>query len=90
MKTDKEIYTDEELEIVENGDYISLPADEFEQEKRRFQSMAINTMKRKTVNIDIIEQDISKIKAMALSEGMPYQTFIASILHKVAIGKLKT
>ena len=92
MKPDKEIYTDEELELIqsiEKGDYIALPQNEFEKEKERFQMMAMNTMKRKTVPIDIIEQDISKIKAIALNEGIPYQIFIASILHKVAIGKLK-
>jgi predicted DNA binding CopG/RHH family protein len=92
MKPDNEIYTDEEMEVidaVEKGDYIALSQNEFEKEKHRFQMMAINTMKTRTIPIDIIEQDIPKIKAIALNEGVPYQIFIASILHKVAIGKLK-
>lgn len=92
MKVNKNIYTDEELEVIhaiEEGDYTALPQSEFEKEKKRFQMMAINTMKTKTVPIDIIEQDIPKIKAIALNEGIPYQIFIASIIHKVAIGKLK-
>ncbi|MFI3188262.1 hypothetical protein BCS42_15425 [Crenothrix sp. D3] len=92
MKTDNEIYTAEELEIItqiENDNYMPLPQNEFEQEKKRFQLMAINTLKRKSIPIDIIEQDIAKIEAMALNEGMPYQLFIASILHKIANGELK-
>ena len=61
MKTDNEIYTTEELEIItqiENDNYTPLPQNEFEQEKKRFQLMAINTLKRKSIPIDIIEQDI--------------------------------
>lgn len=54
MKADQEIYTKEELEIIhriESGEYTSLPKDEFEQEKLRFQAMATNTMRRQTKNI---------------------------------------
>ena len=92
MKNDNEIYSREELEIIKNiesGNYKPLPQDEFEQQKKRFQIMAINTLKRKSIPIDIIEQDIPKIEEMALNAGMPYQVFIASILHKLAIGELK-
>ena len=51
--------------------------------------MAMNTLKRKFIPIELMEQDIPKIEAMALNEGMSYQSFIASILHRVAIGELK-
>lgn len=92
MKTDNEIYTAEELEIItqiENGNTTPLPKNQFEQEKKRFQRMAINTLKRKSIPIEIIEQDIPKIEAIALNEGMSCQLFIASILHKIANGELK-
>ncbi|MFT7087808.1 MAG: putative DNA binding CopG/RHH family protein [Rickettsiales bacterium] len=92
MKTNNEIYTKEELEAVENienGNYKALSKKDFEQEKNRFQKMAENTLKRKSINIRVFESDIDKIKALALSEGMPYQTFITSLLHKVATGKFK-
>lgn len=92
MKTDNEIDSAEDLEFIrhiENGDYIPLSKNEFETEKKRLQIMAINTLKKKSMPIEIIEQDIPKIEAMALNAGMPYQTFIASILHKLAIGELK-
>ena len=91
MKTDNEIYNHEELEMlqnIENGNYKPLPQNEFDQQKKRFQIMAINTLKRKTIPIEIIEQDIAKIEEMAINAGMPYQLFIASILHKLAIGEL--
>ena len=92
MKTDNEIYTPEELAIIqhiENGNYSPLPKTEFDEEKKRLQIMAMNTLKRKSVPIEIIEQDIAKIETMAKQEGMPYSLFIASILHKIAIGELK-
>ncbi|MEI6707975.1 MAG: hypothetical protein WCK96_12670 [Methylococcales bacterium] len=92
MKSDQEIYSAEELEIIshiESGAAIPLPKNEFEQEKKRLQMMAINTLKRKSVPVEIIEQDIPKIEAMALKAGMSYQAFIAAVLHKVASGELK-
>lgn len=40
--------------------------------------------KKKAVNIRLFESDIVKFKQMAENEGIPYQTLIASVLHKVA------
>lgn len=92
MKKDNEIYNNEELEIVRNvesGNYKPLSKTDFAKEKNRFQKMSENTMKRKSINIRVFESDVDKIKAIAMSEGMPYQTFITSLLHKVATGKFK-
>ena len=91
MKNDKKIYSAAELKLIkkiESGKYQALPKKDFLKEKAKFQKMAENTLKRKSINIRVIESDIDKIKAIALDEGMPYQTFITSILHKVATGKL--
>lgn len=41
------------------------------------------------INIRLISSDLDRLKKIAEEEGIPYQTFIASILHKFAIGKLK-
>jgi predicted DNA binding CopG/RHH family protein len=90
MKKDKEIYTSEELKLfkmIEKGNYKSSSKKDFEKKKLKFKKLAENTLKRKSINIRVIESDIDKIKAIALSEGIPYQTFITSVLHKVAIGK---
>lgn len=91
MKKQKEIYTKEELKLfkkIESGNYKPLSKKDFEKEKARFQKIAANTLKRRSINIRVIESDIEKIKAIAMEEGMPYQTFITSILHKVATGRL--
>jgi predicted DNA binding CopG/RHH family protein len=91
MKKTKKIETAAELKLIkkiESGNYKSLPKKDFEKEKARFQKIAANTLKRKSISIRVIESDIEKIKAIAMEEGMPYQTFITSILHKLATGKL--
>lgn len=40
--------------------------------------------RKKAINIRLFETDIVKFKKMAQTEGIPYQTLIASVLHKVA------
>lgn len=41
------------------------------------------------INIRLTQNDLKKIKQLAAYEGMPYQTLIASLLHKYAAGHLK-
>jgi len=36
-----------------------------------------------------LEQGLKAIQTRALAEGLPYQTLIASLLHKYASGRLK-
>jgi predicted DNA binding CopG/RHH family protein len=45
--------------------------------------------KAKRICIRLQEDDLQKLQEIAIEEGLPYQTFIASILHKVAIGRLR-
>jgi predicted DNA binding CopG/RHH family protein len=40
------------------------------------------------VNIRLAGRDLEAIQKRALLEGIPYQTLIASILHKYAAGRL--
>ena len=44
-------------------------------------------IKDKRVNIRLSAVDLLDIQAKALEEGMPYQTLIASVLHKYVTGK---
>ena len=44
-------------------------------------------IKDKRVNIRLSSLDLLDIQAKALEEGMPYQTLIASVLHKYVTGK---
>ena len=54
-----------------------------ESETDRYRSYARETFRKDArVNIRISSRDLDKLKARALEEGIPYQTLIASILHK--------
>lgn len=43
--------------------------------------------KDKQINIRINSCDLLRLKEAAADEGLPYQTLIASILHKYAVGQ---
>jgi predicted DNA binding CopG/RHH family protein len=45
-------------------------------------------IKDRRVNIRLSSGDLSDIQAKALEEGVPYQTLIASVLHKYVTGRL--
>ncbi len=91
----KNIETKEEMQIisdVENDNYTSVDKQEFEQLNKTLKNAASNSIKklskRKAINIRLLETDIQKIKAMALNEGMPYQTYITHLIHKFATAQL--
>jgi predicted DNA binding CopG/RHH family protein len=46
-------------------------------------------IKDRRVNIRLSAGDLQDIQVKALEEGMPYQTLIASILHKYVTGRLE-
>ena len=55
----------------------------------KFKAAASATfIKERRVNIRISSPDLMDIQARALEEGLPYQTFIASVLHKYVSGRL--
>ena len=45
-------------------------------------------LKNKRVNIRISARDLEGLQARAAEEGVPYQTLMASILHKFVSGRL--
>ncbi len=54
-----------------------------------YADIARNTFKKdQRMNIRISRADLSRIKAKAAEEGIPYQTLVASIIHKYASGNL--
>jgi len=58
-------------------------------ELAKFMSAARATAIRdKRVNIRLSSADLKDIHVSALEEGMPYQTLIASVLHKYVTGEL--
>jgi predicted DNA binding CopG/RHH family protein len=55
----------------------------------RFRAMADATLlKNKRVNIRISSRDLEGLQARAAEEGIPYQTLMASVLHKFVSGRL--
>lgn len=59
----------------------------FKHEKDVAKKAAINTLRKDArVNIRLSSSDLIRIKQKAAFEGIPYQTLIASILHKYAEG----
>lgn len=38
--------------------------------------------KGKNINIRLSENDLLKLKSKAMSDGIPYQTYLASLVHK--------
>lgn len=67
-------------DAIENGAFVDTP--NVEEEKKYIKTLAGSMLKRKSINIRISEQDLFRIKSKALAEGLPYQTYISSILHK--------
>ena len=91
IETQKELET---IEAVEAGDYVSVDPEEFSELQSSLKQAASNTIKklskRKAINIRLLESDIERVKAMALNEGMPYQTYLSHIIHKLTTGRLQT
>lgn len=55
----------------------------------KFKAAASATfLKEKRINIRLSTPDLMDIQTRALEEGIPYQTLIASVLHKFVAGRL--
>ena len=81
---------DEELEILQAWDAGSLkPVSDMAQEITAHREVAEATFKKdQRLNIRISSRDLKSLQARALEEGIPYQTFAASLLHKFVSGHL--
>ena len=75
------------LDSFEAGEWRSVEG--WEAEAQRYAGYARATFaKDRRVNIRISSRDLEGIQKRALEEGIPYQTLIASILHKFVSGRL--
>lgn len=75
------------LNSFERGEWESVP--EFQKRKSELKGYARTTLRKdKRVNIRISERDLRELQRRAVQEGLPYQTFISSILHKYVNGRL--
>ena len=79
-------YECEVLTAFDNGQLKSV-ASKAELEKIKAAARA-TALKDRRVNIRLSSGDLSDIQVKALEEGVPYQTLIASVLHKYVTGRL--
>ena len=83
-------FDQEELDILESfekGEWKSVP--DLDRRKAELKASATATLRKdKRVNIRISERVLRELQRQAVREGLPYQTFISSILHKYANGTL--
>ena len=87
----KEKYIDSEeqvlIESLEKESWKSTK--DLESWKTLLSKTAAETMaKDQRMNIRISKNDLNGIKLKAMEEGLPYQTLVASILHKYVTGRL--
>jgi len=80
----------EEVELLDSyeaGEWRTIEG--WEAKAEEYQSYARATFKKdRRVNIRISTKDLEGIQKRALEEGVPYQTLIASILHRYVSGRL--
>ena len=82
-----EAYEEDILSDYDNGELKSTSPSKTNLAK--FKAAATATfIKDKRINIRLSSPDLMDIQARALEEGIPYQTFIASVLHKYASGRM--
>ena len=82
--------TKEEKEILdsfEKGEWI--PVADLSKRRKELAEYARNTLRKdKRLNIRISERDLIELQRKALKEGLPYQTYVSSIIHKFINGAL--
>ena len=75
------------LKTFEAGEWKKIPNEQAVIKKHSEYAKA-TIKKEKRVNIRISGRDLESIQRKALIEGLPYQTLIASLLHKYVSGKI--
>ncbi len=75
------------LSSIERGEW--KPVGNMEAEIKKYVEYARNTLKKsQRISIRMSRQDLVGIRTRAADEGIPYQTLIASIVHKYVTGRL--
>ena len=76
------------LESVERGEWKSVKGGK--RDRTQYSRYAKATFRKdRRLNIRLSSKDLEAIQKRALAEELPYQTLIASRLHKYATGRLK-
>ena len=76
------------LEAIEMGKWELVKPRKAEFE--RYAQIARSTLRKdQRMNIRISRADLERLKVRAAEEGIPYQTLVASVLHRFVSGTLK-
>jgi len=75
------------LDSVESGEYESTLTPSRRGELETAASLTFKKDKR--INIRISNRDLVAIQSRATEEGIPYQTYVSSIIHKYISGSLQ-
>jgi predicted DNA binding CopG/RHH family protein len=95
--TPEPAYLDDEernlMESFESGKWRLLDGKELEAQTKRLQTLASETidtagLKTERMNIRMSAADLRALKRHAYREGIPYQSLVASVLHKYTMGRL--
>jgi len=82
--------TKEEKEILDSfdkGEWV--PVSDLSKRKEELIGYARNTLRKdRRLNIRISERDLLELQRKAVKEGLAYQTYVSSILHKYVNGTL--
>jgi predicted DNA binding CopG/RHH family protein len=70
----------EDIEALLRGEYVQ--DQPLKERMKALKKLAANTSRKKPVTLRLYEKDITSLKAIAMQEGMPYQTLLASVVHK--------
>ncbi len=91
MKKNSMQLDDEEFQILRDFEQKELQSiRNFEAERERLEGAARDTLRKdRRINIRISARDLERIQRQAAREGIPYQTYISSTLHKLVTGRLK-
>ena len=81
----------EEREIVKafEGNELRSPRDKSATMKKHREYATATFRKDRRVNVRISSRDLDALRKRALAEGIPYQTLIASVLHRFVEGRLR-
>ena len=75
------------LDSFEKGEWV--PVGNLSKRRKELIQYARNTLKKdKRLNIRISERDLLELQRKAVKEGLPYQTYVSSIIHKFINGSL--
>jgi predicted DNA binding CopG/RHH family protein len=87
MKTKMTREENKILKSFEAGEWVSVT--DLSKRKKELAQYALNTLKKdRRLNIRISERDLVELQRKAVREGLPYQTYVSSILHKFISGTL--